>query len=120
MMQNWIAKACNMLSATWRSQGAPESDETATEDFLHQLSMEYAARANQNGVKPDWPTGPSQQTTSVTVDEEGFDCRIGKRAQKRRREAKTVADFKQKPAGAKGGASVLHKMQSCVNFGLSC
>ena len=114
IMQSWFTKACNMLSSTWHSQGAPDSDEMASEEFLKQLSTEYAARLEQDAVKPEWPVPPSQQTTSITVDDEDFDCRVGKRAQKRRREAKTVGDSKQKPSGAKGEGVVLHGLTNLL------
>lgn len=91
-----------MLASTWRTQGAPDSDEVASEDFLKQLSAEYTAKTKHDGAKPEWPAASSQHITSITVDEEDFDCRVGKRAQKRRREAHTVGDTKQKPSGTKG------------------
>ena len=91
-LQNWFAKACDMLSSTWRSQGAPESDDVATEDFLKQLSTEYA-KGQQDETDLSYSALP---TTSIAIDEEGFDCRVGKRAQKRRREAHMFGDLKLK------------------------
>ena len=107
LMQSWFTKACNMLSSTWRSQGVPDSDEVASEEFLKQLATEYADKIKQNGVRAEWTIPSSQQITSITVDDEDFDCRVGKRAQKRRREAKTVGDSKQRPSGTKGKGVVL-------------
>ena len=107
-LQNWIEKARDLLSATWRSQGAPESDEVATQDFLQQLSIEFAARVEGDGGRAVWPSAP-QPTDVITLDEEGFDCRVGKRARKRRREARKTVDLKQKPSDTKGGgAPCLH------------
>lgn len=98
-VQDWLEKACNMLSSVWRTQGAPESDEVATEDFLKRLSQEFAGKTDQN---PEWTGSLAPPVGVVNVDEEGFDCRVGERARKRRREARKTATVKQKPSDAKG------------------
>lgn len=110
-LKGWLEKATNLLSSAWRTQGVPESDEVATQDFLQQLSDEFAARIDGNNMRAAYELQPVE---SITVDEEGFDCRIGERARKRRREANKVVDPKQKLSDAKSGGALLPMI--CFTF----
>lgn len=98
-LHGWYDKACKLLSSTWRVYGAPDSEEVASEGFLTNLASEV-------GASKDALPGPSAVPPPVgivTVDEEGFDCRIGKRARKRRREARKIVEPKQKTVNIKAG-----------------
>lgn len=103
VLEGWFEKACSLLSSAWRAQGAPESDEIASQEFLKQLAEEYAARADIAGLRSEWGPRSGRSGETITIDDNGYDCRVGKRASKRRREAKKTADVKHRGSDIKAG-----------------
>ena len=112
LLQSLVDKACSFLSSIGRSHGAPESDEEASEEFLARLASEFSAGKS---LKPE-AGNLVPASNVVTVDDEGFDCRIGKRARKRRREARKTVDSKSKLNEAKTGG----KLQQLIDLSCGC
>ena len=88
----------------WHAQGASDSDEVASENFLAELAAAVSSRVPD--VISKKAKGPKlfsiDPSIGVVVEDEGYDCRIGDRARKRRREAHNVAETRQKAGEVKG------------------
>ena len=93
-----------MAITEWHAQGAPDSDEVASESFLAELAAAISSRVPEVSSKK--AKGPKlfsiDPSIGVVIEDEGYDCRIGDRARKRRREAHTVAETRQKAGDVKG------------------
>lgn len=77
----------------WRQQGAADSDVTVSAAFLQSLAEELPGTVEKSR---SWQLEAAR--TVITEDVEGYDCRVGDRARKRRREAAITPEAKQKIA----------------------
>jgi hypothetical protein len=90
----------------WRQNSAPETVGTVSQSFLVQLAARLGLKTDVSGPSAEITIRDSSQMTIImeTVD---YDCRIGEKGRKRRREAQKVKAQKVKKASGQATGTLL-------------
>lgn len=73
-------------SQVWRQQGAPESTTTVSQSFLSKLAVKLGLKRDAAPHSEDL----AFRSEALVTETDDYDCRIGEKAKKRRREAQKI------------------------------